>query len=138
MPLALDPEQKIVISLQLDQNKSEEVRPSFIVRFLSGRDRRKISENINEALKSKSDDDSEKLIFDAVKIGLVGWKNIVNRAGEVIPFDINLLPEILTDLEMWELIGLMLKKTRLSEIDLKNLESPSDVDTTAYAKDVKE
>lgn len=133
MPLALDPEQTILISLQLDQDKPAETRPAFRVRFLSARERRQVLEKINAALAADHDDAAEQLIVDAIRIGLVGWENLLDRSNHAVPYDSTMLPEFLTDLELWELVGTMLRQTRLTEADLKNLGSPSDAATTASA-----
>ena len=76
------------------------------------------------APKASSDDDAQAQILSAIQIGLVGWKNLAD-------YDPARLPDLLTDLELWELVGLLLEKTRLAELDRKNSGSPSDSGSAA-------
>jgi len=85
---------------------------------MSSRDRRRVREHVEAALKAASDDDAQAQILSAIQIGLVGWKNLTD-------YDPARLPDLLTDLELWELVGLLLEKTRLAELDRKNSGSPS-------------
>lgn len=118
MPLALEPDQTIEVCLKCDEAKPAETRPAFLVRFMSSRDRRRVREHVEAALKAASDDDAQTQILSAIQIGLVGWKNLTD-------YDPARLPDLLTDLELWELVGLLLEKTRLAELDRKNSALPS-------------
>ena len=118
MPLALEPDQTIEVCLKCDEAKPAETRPAFLVRFMSSRDRRRVREHVEAALKAASDDDAQTQILSAIQIGLVGWKNLAD-------YDPARLPDLLTDLELWELVGLLLEKTRLAELDRKTSGSPS-------------
>ena len=124
MPLALEPDQTIEVCLKCDEAKPAETRPAFLVRFMSSRDRRRVREHVEAALKAASDDDAQTQILSAIQIGLVGWKNLAD-------YDPARLPDLLTDLELWELVGLLLEKTRLAELDRKNSGSPSDSGSAA-------
>lgn len=124
MPLALEPDQTIEVCLKCDEAKPAETRPAFLVRFMSSRDRRRVREHVEAALKAASDDDAQTQILSAIQIGLVGWKNLTD-------YDPARLPDLLTDLELWELVGLLLEKTRLAELDRKNSGSPSDSGSAA-------
>ena len=72
MPLALEPDQTIEISLKCDESKPLETRPAFIVRFMSSRDRRRVREHVEAALAAKSDDDAQAQILAALEQLVLG------------------------------------------------------------------
>ncbi len=132
MPLALDPLQTIWISLKSDEDRPENIRPAFQVRFLTARQRRQVREAINAAIAAASDEESQRLVLEAIKLGLAGWRNMTHSAAAAaLEYDPEKLTEVLTDCELFELVGLLLEKTHLAEIDLKNSGSPSAWPTAA-------
>ncbi len=138
MPLALEPDQTIEISLKIDETKPPETRPAFIVRFMSSRDRRRVREQIDAAMAADNDEAAEQAIRTALQIGLTSWLRLKTPGGDNIPYDPDRLPDLLTDLEMWELVGLLLEKTRLAELDRKNSGSPSAAVPAASVQTVAE
>ena len=134
MPLALEPDQTIEISLKSDESKPLETRPAFIVRFMSSRDRNRLRDLYAEAVDFDMKGDYESFIKNMVsifQISLVGWHHLKAANGDYIPFDPTRLPELLTDVEILELARLVYAKTELEELDRKNSGSPSDSGSAA-------
>lgn len=134
MPIACDPDLKIEFSLPYDEKQPEETRAVFEARFITCRQRRQVTGLMKQAMAADDDNKSERFILDALIIGLTGWRNLKNRDGEIIEFDVERLPDILTDTEMWELVGLLLRQTQIAEDDIKKSVSQSPTDSDESAK----
>ena len=134
MPITCDPDLKVEFSLLYDEKQPEEKRTVFEARFITCRQRRQVTDLMKQALDADDDSESERLILKALEIGLTGWRNIRDSIGQAIGFDVQRLPDILTDTEMWELLGLLLRQTQIAEADLKKSVSQSPTDSDESAK----
>jgi len=125
MPLALDPEKKFDLVLETDAERPPEERPTFVFRFLTGREWKKVAaiqESIDEGMKGSEAIDR---IFEALALGVVGWRNIRGRDGRPIPFAAESLDLALTVKEAAELAARMLAQTDAGGEDRKKSASPS-------------
>jgi hypothetical protein len=125
--IALDPSETVEVSLKRWQQRPPESRPVFIFHYLTASELRKVQRLRAEAEKDgTTDEDKDKNIEEGIRIGLVGWRNVIDRSGKPVPFDASKLSEILSFREMVELIFNYPSAIALSESDLGKSESPSD------------
>lgn len=102
MPISSDPQSTAPYWLACDADKPEETRPTFICRFMTRREHRRVDELVKQAYASKKDDECFALLVDALRVGIVGWRNVKDHAGNEIPFDLSNVDAVLTDREIWE------------------------------------
>lgn len=124
MPRALEPGATFDVVLACDKDK--EPRPTFVFRALNGRDWKAVA-SLNDRLE-KADNGTARidLIFDAIRVGLTDWQNMVDpRTGEAIPYNAADLDLLVDSVEAWELLGTMLHNGRVSADDKKKSESPA-------------
>jgi hypothetical protein len=117
MPISADPSRRADFSLKIDADKPQESRPTFECRFLTSRQRAEQRRLCKAAATEKDDVEANKLLNQAIGIGVVGWRNFDN------PFSIEAIGDALTDLERWELAWDYPSAVELAEFDLKK--SPS-------------
>jgi len=123
VPRALEPNTEIKIVLKSDQDKTENV-PSFSYRSLDGREWRQVA-LVNDQIDSGelSASQSLDLIYKTIGIGLIGWENMIDRDGEPIPFDINMLDMVIDPVEASaDLMAQVLGSVSLDIEDKKKLE----------------
>lgn len=120
MPISLDPDSTFEVVLKSDKKKSKEKQPTFIFRILTGRDWLKVTQLSDKA---ETGEDSIRLVYDAIKVGLVSWKNMTQPDGSEISFEPKELDAILTPAEANEMLEHLLNQ-RLSVEDKKKSDSP--------------
>ena len=133
MPIACDPAETLWISLMLDKDKPDDSRPEFECHYLTASEVRTVRSLIDKAITAEDDDKSQPLIEQAIMVGVDGWRNITDRAGEPIEFSTEALTDTLTVNEMFELAGKSVGATALSEIDRKKFVSQCLSDTASSA-----
>jgi len=133
MPIALDPDSTFEVVLESDQNKPKENQPTFTFRVLTGRDWLRVTQLSDKA---ETGEDSVKLVYQSIQVGLVGWRNMVKPDGSEIPFEPKDLDAILTPAEANEMLEHLMNQ-RLSLGDKKKSDSPSDSDTVESVKNVQ-
>lgn len=109
MPLALDPQQTFDVWVKSDADKPEAERPTFTFRYLNGREWRRVAEIWDGMDERASGPDGIDGIFEALRIGLAGWRNIRRPDGSAWAFDAKDLDLILNPMEAMELVGAMLE-----------------------------
>lgn len=134
MPIACDPEQTVWISLAVDADKPEPERPQFRCRYLTAAQVRRVGTLINDAIEAGADSKAAKMVAEAVLLGVNGWRNMTDPSGEPLEFDPERLSDILTVTEQFELAGLTVSETRLSEYDRKKSALQSLLDTENSAR----
>lgn len=119
MPLALNPKNKIPVSLKCDVEDypDEATRPAFFCRFLTCDEFLELEEIIGRAYAETDNKKSSAILDDALAMCVVGWKNL-EKAGVPIPFS-HPIRGVLTIGEKWELIYECQSAPRLAEIDKK-------------------
>src|SRR5438132_1281370 len=105
MPIALDPGQTAGYVLKRDQQKPENSRPTFMFHYLTRAESRRVRDVREQARAEQDAEASEQLLDEALLVGLVGWRNVVDRNGKAVEFAPNAdrLDEVLTLVEKWEL-----------------------------------
>jgi len=140
MPLATDPEQVFEIVLESDKDKPVDIQPRFMYRYLSMREFRQVG-NINDSIVAEDTaDDAVDKTLKALSVGLIGWENLKDRAGKIIPFDpgkISRIEDAIGAIEAQELIAKILRQ-HPSISDKKKLDLPSESDTATPVTDVRE
>lgn len=119
MPRPLDPTQTIRLSLESDQDLPEEKRPTFICRYLNGREWRQAVVDIDQA----ADGQRIGMVFKFLENVLVGWEHITDRDGSPIPFVSSDVDIVLDNTEANELLTAVASASRLSYADKKKSES---------------
>lgn len=123
MPIACDPEAAVPYSLPHDKDKPADVRPTFLVRALSRRGRRRTLEAVEAARREPDDAKCFAMVVDTIRPNLVGWRNMPH------PFDAakldDLLDEMLTEQELWDLAWGSPYAGEIAEDDRKNSEGQS-------------
>jgi hypothetical protein len=138
MPIACDPSKRATFWLTLDGEKSEDVRPMFIARFITDRQWLKIMDLIDKADSLGTDRRKQTETLDEIfAIGLIDWKNMLDPSGNSVAFDVSKLSDVLTLSEKWQLVYTMLNAVQLQEADQKKSASPSASVTVSTAPDVQ-
>lgn len=117
--MPFDPTRTYSLWLSLFADVPVAERPMFVYRRITGVEYLDIAKQESAAGKTISEQTAE--LYEAVKVGLVDWKNQTNAAtGEAVPFDLARINEVIDPMEANEIIGKRLYGARLSEADLKN------------------
>lgn len=128
MPIALNPKRTLWVHLASDEN--EDPKPEFETRFLT-------KAEVDDALAIMESADSGSGDYDtahdkvsaALASNVVGWRNMVGRDGNPIPYDAaddKRFDKLLTGLEKFELLLLTVTAPRLTEVDRKKSTSMPD------------
>jgi len=123
MPIATDPEATFKIVLESDKAKPEAEQPRFIYHYLTARQWEQVTDVMSKLETFKNKEVMDK-IFDACRVGLVGWENMMDLAGKPIVFRAEALEDILTLAEATELLVTSSAST-LSVDSKKKLKLPS-------------
>ena len=103
MPLALDPSETVPVSLKIDAAKPDGARPTFLLRFLTCREVLTVERMTKVAFDEKDNAVGLEKLNDVLRVGLTGWRNVIGRDGEPVPFSIEAVDDVLTMGEKWEL-----------------------------------
>lgn len=132
MPVGLDTSEHAPVSLRSDADKPEDVRPVFLFHYLTRRERRAVFAALDEI--RNPDSDVEALLDKALRIGLVGWRNMRGRDGAEIPFSPDAVDDVLTAAEKFELAFAYPDVVAETEAGLKKkLDSPPSPGTASSA-----
>ena len=112
MPLAISKDDTFKLFLDTDKDIPESERPTFIFRYLTGREQRKLGEKIDDFKPSFKNVETIDYLFKILKEYLVGWENL--------PFDKDKVEDILRWQEAQELVYSTFSYSPQLEI-LKNL-----------------
>lgn len=124
MPRCLDPGADVHLWCEYDAATPEDKRPTFTFRVLSMRDWRVLK----EAEAGKRVD----AVRSVLTKDIVGWKNVVDREGNAIPFNRDELEDLLSDDDAVDLM----EKLGVSSTDKKKLESQPSTNVESSAEAV--
>ena len=134
----------MIMSSITTKKKDEKLKPTFIFRYISARQWRKIAELNDrffaiaaEDVKADAAEDLLNIPFDVIRKLITGWRNLKGIDGKTIDFDPDKLDDILTQAEAIELMIASMQQIPSVE-DKKKLDSPSCSSTEQSAKTVKE
>lgn len=137
MPIACDPNQTFNIVLKSDLQKPIELHPRFIFRYLTGREWKECDHIVDQAESIKTCAERFDMVISGIRMGLVGWENLMDRDGNAIPYGPANIDLAITISEAWELLFGLLGNTSLAIDDKKKLDLPSDLPTEKPAADAK-
>lgn len=126
MPLACDPSQTFDTWLKSDADKPAATRPTFVFRYLTGREFRRVSDAMDNLHDAGSHAEAYDAVMGCITPHLVTWRNMPDRdkPGACVAFT---KPEdidtVLTQREMSELVFEMLRGARPSGDDLGKSEA---------------
>lgn len=115
------------LSLESDGEIPVDKRPTFVCRYLNGREWRQAVVDIDQA----ADGQRIGMVFKFLENVLVGWEHIVDRDGSPLPFVASDIDIVLDNTEANELLTAVASASRLSYADKKKSElqpcdAPSD------------
>lgn len=132
MPIAIDPSTRLPIVLDSDADK--EHPPTFYVRPLTVRETSHadtLDQRMREELQAGRD--AYAPLFESIRVALVGWENLRNLQGELIPYDPAELDAVLVIEEGYELMRKIVRAGTLRREDKKKSESPPSSSTDSCA-----
>lgn len=118
MGFAVDTESVFEFVLDADKGKPADARPTFLFRYPSLRDFKRIAALFAE---SESATDPDEMIAKAtggISHRLCGWRNMGT------PYDPANLEAVITSADMWEMRNRLLGEMTISESEKKRLSSP--------------
>lgn len=134
MPKALDPEATFDVVLESDRDKAQGERPTFMYRHLNGREWRKLATLNDQFVASPGGNKSLDCIYEAVAIGLVGWRNMIDReTQEPIEFSPENIDLVIDPFEADEITAQILSAGTPSPGEENGSESPSSSGTGSSA-----
>ena len=136
MPLALDPAQTVPFSLAVDKDKAEEVRPTFLLGYLTCRQTLSYETLVKQAADALPDQaKSNTFLNQALALLIRGWKNLGDFQWKVDIENgvLTALDDMLTVEEKWEFAFAGRKAVRLSEDDKKKSRSQPAIATAESA-----
>lgn len=116
MPRALDPTARFPIVLKSDQGKPAP-RPTFWARYLTGREWLELANNAGESAIASW--------YNALRLAVVHWENIVDAAGQPVAFAPAMFENILDPGEAKELVEACIAGQQPSTDEKKGSGSPS-------------
>lgn len=122
MPIALSTKNTFPIWLAGDGAEPMETRPVFICRHITVAERCMIPERVNAIAQIADYAQAHAALGVMLREFITGWKNMIGRDGQAIPFDGNFIA-ILTGTESFELAGLIANRSGPDETEKKS--SPS-------------
>lgn len=128
MPLILDPDFVVEVTLPTDAARPKERRPVFLCRPLTSRqaiNRRRLHKASYEAYRAENEAEGDKLRLEALGLSLVDWRNFIDGNGSPIAFDLQRLPDLLTEKELFSLCELAASEVEAKEADFFRSASPS-------------
>jgi hypothetical protein len=128
MPLSFDPNARAEFWLACDRDLAAHERPVFLVRFLTQRQLDDYSRLMAESGAAGDDATSLRLAWQAIELGVVGWRNFRGPDGQELEFGAESIGRVLTVREFWELALNYPAAVRLVGDDLKNSLGPSKLD----------
>ena len=115
MPAFLEPDQRFAVVLEIDKDKPKETRPTFIVKSLSMREQKRLSDDMDTALDRETTDQICDATCELVKRYVVGWENM----GQFV-FGESDLQEFLSIQEARELLRKVLSNSYVQHEEKKS------------------
>jgi hypothetical protein len=130
MPLSLDPNETVPVSLETDLPKPEEVRPVFLARHMTCAETRRVKQLTQQAFDEQDDDKSQLMVDRVLAIQYAGWRNVCDRDGKPIPFEAKdgrlvTADDALGAIDKWELVRAAVPATQMSQLEKKSALSRS-------------
>lgn len=128
MPLACDPNETVAIYLDTDMDKPESERAVFLARHLTCAETRQAKQLTQQAYDEKDPEKEQALLDQVLALQFAGWKNVSDRKGQPVPFDVAEGRLMTADLALgsidkWELVRAAVPATQLSHLEKKRSRS---------------
>ena len=119
MPVSADPNATCEIWLDDDADQPAQTRLTFTCRFLTRAQRTRVLELRRTAFAETDNAKCFDLLWQAISIGVVGWRNAVNGddGRPVEAFNRETIGLVLSDQEIWDLANEYPAKVSLSETE---------------------
>ncbi len=116
MPISLDPNATLEIEIVQDG----EPKPVLICRFLSCRDVMEVDRLYADATTGgKSTEEQNTIINQAIRVIVTGWKNVIDRDGQAVPFNDEGMNRAFTPMEKILMVKLLPNEIATSELEKK-------------------
>lgn len=125
MPISTNPNATSPFSLPCDAGIPQKDRPAFLVKFMSQEQLDEHERLMLAASQDPSDAGAWRKLIAAVKIGIVGWRNMKDAQGKEIAFSEQAYFDVLCDQERWNVAWHYPAVVRLTKVDLGFLDSPA-------------
>ena len=137
MPLATNPNAMCTVVLESDKHLPEDKQPKFFYHYLTGLEQMELAQTM-DALEDTCQTGRQAFekVFDQAAIKLVGWTNMRNAKGGMVPFDAKKLAAVIGMTEAQELIQELLSQ-RPSALDKKKFDSQSASSSAESVKPAK-
>jgi hypothetical protein len=109
MPVSSNPNARAPFWLRCDEETPMKERPVFLVKFMT----------------TAEVEQYGRVLWEAVTIGVTGWRNVNDADGKPIPFDAEHVIPVLTEPELFELACNYPSAVRLAPEDYHFFASPS-------------
>lgn len=136
MPLNADP--SATCALPLDGQADRKL----ICRFITRQERQRVDRLCEQAFDEKDDATCFDLLWQAITVGIVGWKGFDGEDGKPLEFNADNLSRFFSDNQIWRLARTYPTQVSMQEGERKLFRSPSpaadgnsapDADSTATA-----
>ena len=125
MPICSDPQREPAsFHLDIDEPIAEAERPTWLARFITCRQSQRIAELMRSSADAEDPEGEVEAVLTAISLIVVGWRNVTDAAGQTVDFDLDRLPDLLTNIEIWELMYKAIGAVKLDEIAKKKYASP--------------
>jgi hypothetical protein len=125
MPVSTNPNATEPFWLACDAEEPWDRRPMFLVKFMTQREIDQHAELMRQARQTPDHRRCAKLILEALKVGIRGWRNFKTNDGSPRPFTIRAAFDLLTDRERWELAYNYPSAVQLTVMDAGFFDSPA-------------
>jgi hypothetical protein len=131
MPIGFDPNDTVPVKLDcFDGNKPDDQRATFTCRHLTSKQVKEVARLRREAHEAKTYDEQDAKLNAALLVGIVGWDNLRDDKGELVPFSPEAFDEFSFLLKS-DMAGQYPDALMFSEIDQKKSSSHSKPASTA-------
>lgn len=127
--LSCNPHARAEFVLRTDAGTPAKERPCFMVKFMTPADIEKYQNIVHEIGEQSDRREVGRLIWEAVNVGVTGWKNVKGADGNPLEFNAENLFNVSTEQELIELVYSYPSAVRPVAEDYRFFASPSPIAT---------
>lgn len=120
MPISANPNVRVPFMLEHWGSIPEAVRPALLVKFLTVAEHQRHADLMERAFETKDNAEAWRLLWEAIRVGIDGWRNVRGPDGKDLPFTEGTFFSETTDRERWEIAWRYASVVRLTPVDLGN------------------
>jgi hypothetical protein len=125
--LSANPQARAQFVLRSDADTPAKDRPVFLVKFMTPADIEKYQNIVSEIGQQKDRREVGRLIWDAIVVGVTGWKNVKGTDGKPLEFNPKNLFDACSEQEIIELAYGYTSVIRPMAEDYRFFDSPSSI-----------